>query len=116
MTTMQTQKHISIPNPCSQYWQEMTSNQNGRNCAHCCKTVTDFTQMTDQQIIDTLSAGGKICGRFAPGQLNNVNRRFTTDNLKMARWWKRLAVAATVLWSITYFRSPAMGKPRVENH
>src|SRR5476651_1728103 len=113
---MQTTKHISIPNPCSQNWQDMTPDQNGRHCAHCCKTVTDFTRMSDQQIIDTLSAGGKICGRFAPEQVNSINRKSTTDSLKMAGWWKRIAVAATVLWSIAYFRTPTLGKPRIENH
>ena len=113
---MQILKHISIPQPCSQNWQEMTPAADGRHCAHCSKTVTDFARMSDQQIIATLSAGGNICGRFEPGQLNSVNRKSITNNLKMAGWWKRVAVAASVLWSITYFRTPTLGKPLITNH
>jgi hypothetical protein len=43
----------------------------GRHCAACCKTVVDFTNMTDREMIAWLSSAGQnVCGRFAPHQLN----------------------------------------------
>ena len=48
----------------------MTPTAGGRHCTACAKTVTDFTHMTDAQILEVLrrSAGG--CGQFRNDQLN----------------------------------------------
>ncbi len=64
------QMKIQIPEPCSQSWDQMTPEAGGRHCAACAKTVTDFTRMTDAQILEVLrnSAGG--CGRFRSDQLD----------------------------------------------
>ena len=61
---------IQVPEPCSQLWDEMTPEAGGRHCVACAKTVTDFTRMSDVQILEALrnSAGG--CGRFRTDQLN----------------------------------------------
>lgn len=48
----------------------MTAVEQGRFCAACQKTVTDFTQMTDEEIILFLQGNRNGCGRFLPGQLN----------------------------------------------
>lgn len=62
---------ISIPHPCSQSWNEMSSTEKGRFCQHCQKTVTDYSAMNDKQLIAAKhSNGGNTCGRYAPGQLN----------------------------------------------
>ncbi len=37
---------LSIPKPCHEDWAAMTPNEQGRHCAVCAKTVTDFTQMS----------------------------------------------------------------------
>lgn len=43
----------------------------GRFCAHCQKTVVDFSGLTDQQIADVLTQRtGSACGRFRQSQLN----------------------------------------------
>jgi hypothetical protein len=63
---------ISIPTPCHESWQEMTPVEKGRFCNSCQKAVTDFTVMSDQQIIDFLKKHpGSHCGRWLPNQLNN---------------------------------------------
>ena len=45
-------KNISIPQPCSQSWQQMTPVEQGRHCESCCKTVVDFTPMSNDEIKD----------------------------------------------------------------
>jgi hypothetical protein len=48
----------------------MTPTAAGRHCAACQKTVVDFTQKTDAEILAHLTqAAGRTCGRFRAGQL-----------------------------------------------
>ncbi len=48
----------------------MTENDIGRYCSSCSKSVTDFTQMTDQQILDAIiNSERKVCGRLTETQL-----------------------------------------------
>lgn len=62
---------ISIPTPCHESWDAMTPEDKGRFCQSCQKTVTDFSGMSDQQIISYLKARqGNVCGRFHAEQLN----------------------------------------------
>jgi hypothetical protein len=47
--------------------------EKGRHCQSCCKTVVDFTEMSDAEIIRHLSqAGPHVCGRLMPDQLNRA--------------------------------------------
>lgn len=100
-------KNISIPEPCSQSWDEMTPLTGGRHCANCCKTVTDFSEMTNQQIVDTLSNTGNICGRFTKHQLNSIN--FDLQEKKNFSW-RRLGLAASLLFATA---CKTMGEPRL---
>jgi hypothetical protein len=63
---------VSIRKPCTEDWNKMTTAEQGRNCAVCCKTVVDFTGKTDGQIVDYLKANSaqRVCGRFKNGQVN----------------------------------------------
>lgn len=61
---------INIPEPCHEDWNKMTPKEQGKHCAACNKTVIDFTKQTDEQIIKTFEASGKLCGRFKTQQLN----------------------------------------------
>jgi len=62
---------LHIPEPCLEEWHEMRPDGDGRYCTHCAKTVTDFTHMTDAEIIAMLqSREGKLCGRVRNDQLN----------------------------------------------
>jgi hypothetical protein len=48
----------------------MQPTEKGRHCESCCKTVVDFTAMSDTEIISYLSkAGPHVCGRLMPDQL-----------------------------------------------
>lgn len=51
-----------------------------RFCTSCSKSVTDFTQLTDQQVIEVIrKTDGRICGRLTESQLQKeflaVDRR-----------------------------------------
>jgi hypothetical protein len=61
----------SIQKPCTEDWGKMSPEEQGRHCQVCCKTVVDFSQKTDKQIIDFLKTNSdkKVCGRFKSEQL-----------------------------------------------
>lgn len=62
---------LRIPEPCAASWAAMTPASGGRHCAACQKTVVDFTQKTDAELLAyfRLPNAGKTCGRFRAGQL-----------------------------------------------
>ncbi len=56
---------------CAEDWQQMTPTQQGHHCAHCNRTVLDFTHATQAELEAALQSppGGRVCGRFHPAQL-----------------------------------------------
>ncbi|MBK9634712.1 MAG: hypothetical protein IPO64_09410 [Bacteroidetes bacterium] len=42
---------IQIPTPCHENWDEMIPNEKGNFCKVCNKTVIDFTNMSEQELI-----------------------------------------------------------------
>ncbi|MFI5151530.1 MAG: hypothetical protein ACHQRM_17515 [Bacteroidia bacterium] len=69
MTELTPKLHIA--NPCFENWEKMLPEEQGRHCLKCKTTVTDFTDMTDQELIQFLSAhkGLTGCGRFRDDQV-----------------------------------------------
>ena len=65
---------LSIPEPCHESWQNMTSTQQGRFCNACAKEVIDFSIMSDAQVLNYFSGlkNEKICGRAYPDQLERA--------------------------------------------
>jgi hypothetical protein len=62
--------NLSVPEPCTENWDNMTPNERGRHCASCDKTVIDFSLFSDKQLIEFFSkATDKICGRIPKFQL-----------------------------------------------
>ena len=63
---------IILPKPCHEKWETMTSQEKGRFCAVCSKTVRDFTNDSDDEILDYFSnhSSQNICGNFYESQLN----------------------------------------------
>ncbi len=67
---MKKQTYIYIQEPCHENWSNMSGETQGRFCHSCSKTVTDFSMMSDQEILRYLSAApGSTCGRFSTDQL-----------------------------------------------
>lgn len=63
---------ITIPTPCTEDWNKMNPQEQGRFCNSCQKCVIDFTGWTDAQIYNyiTQHTNKNICGRFNNTQLN----------------------------------------------
>jgi hypothetical protein len=65
---------IEIPEPCNILWNSMTEVANGkRHCGSCDKVLTDFTQWSDEQLINYFTQNnGKLCGQFSKSQLDRA--------------------------------------------
>jgi hypothetical protein len=62
--------HLEIPQPCHEDWNKMSADGQGRYCGSCQKTVTDFTNMSDAQLIAFFkNPKPSVCGRFNGEQL-----------------------------------------------
>ena len=83
---------ITVADPCHESWHTMSPRAHGRHCSSCEKTVVDFTQFTDKQVLDLLKAEKNICGRFHATQLN----RHLKDS-SQPHWVKKVAYAGGLL-------------------
>jgi hypothetical protein len=64
---------ITIPEPCSQNWQDLTIVEQGRFCAFCEKVVIDFRKMSDNESLDYFkNHQGNVCGNFNPIQTDRL--------------------------------------------
>ena len=90
---MASSTRLTIPSPCSQPWQAMSPDQQGRFYTQCQKTVVDFTAMTDAQVMAYVQQpGGPGCGRFRSDQLNRV--LVEPLNRRVIRWqWASLLLS-----------------------
>ena len=70
---------ISIPQPCHENWSEMLPAEKGRFCTSCQKCVTDFTKLSDKEILKILQQPNQ-CGRFSTNQLEEINRKLKEEN------------------------------------
>jgi hypothetical protein len=62
---------IQIPQPCHERWDNMQPANQGRFCASCQKTVVDYTNYSDQELVRLLRKSPETaCGRFLDAQLN----------------------------------------------
>lgn len=87
----------------------MTAVEQGRFCTACQKTVTDFTQMTDEEIILFLQGNKNGCGRFLPGQLNRSLKPAGQRPYVMQPLYKKIA-ASLLLTTALIDRSFAQQK------
>jgi hypothetical protein len=64
---------ITIPEPCSQNWQNLTIVEKGRFCASCEKVVIDFRKMSNNELLDYFkNHQGNVCGNFNPIQTDRL--------------------------------------------
>lgn len=81
---------ISIPKPCREGWDKMTPNERGRFCAHCQKTVIDFTTWPDSALYNFFEkSNGNVCGHFNRSQLE----REIIPPYKTPNWWYKMAIS-----------------------
>ena len=61
---------IIVSNPCNKDWSKMSSTENGRHCISCNKTVVDFTNWKQEDIVNYLEqTNKKTCGHFKSSQV-----------------------------------------------
>lgn len=105
---------LYIPEPCAESWDAMTPTGLGRHCAACQKTVVDFTQKSDAEILAYLAnAAGETCGRLGSDQLNRpLLPALSTPPAARWRAWLALGLAAWGLRaSPAAAGTPATGSP-----
>lgn len=104
-TPMPNNLTLQVAEPCHENWNRMTVADQGRFCQSCQKTVTDFSQMNDKEILQYLSQrGADTCGRFSNDQLN---RTLIAEDKKKYSWpyiWN--IVLATLLTASTANAQP----------
>ncbi|MCR8557109.1 carboxypeptidase-like regulatory domain-containing protein [Mucilaginibacter sp. BJC16-A38] len=99
--------NIHIPEPCHQQWQQMTPADNGRHCEQCCKTVVDFTKMSNNEIISHLSTNRHVCGRIGEQQVNSINMQLVSRQPQNKGGWVKWMMAAALFASTAYSRANA---------
>ena len=80
---------ISIVNPCSENWANMSATNKGAFCQQCQKEVIDFSKLSDNQIIQLLGNNtGSICGKVKSDQLNRSLNFTKTLNYSQPSYYK----------------------------
>lgn len=101
---MRDKLNISIPQPCTNRWEEMTfAGETKRHCSSCEKVVTDFRQMSDDQLFAYFKTNGVSCGVFAPHQLN---RQIRSKKKKRNRWLTTLALPTLLAFTEAHTQEP----------
>ncbi|GAB3827212.1 hypothetical protein [Hymenobacter jeollabukensis] len=99
---------VTVPQPCHENWEQMTSAGRGRHCLACRKVVVDFTRMSDAELLRWFShATDNACGRFRPNQLD---RPLITPPRLLPRWYHWL-VAGAVVWATLTPTAAAAQRP-----
>jgi hypothetical protein len=110
------QATINIPQPCSENWDAMQPDANGRHCSLCVHTVIDFTTWELQDIAAYLKkhTEKRICGRFLNSQLNQPFD-LTVLAPKVISWntdgWRKVAALIIICFALT----SCMGKANNNN-
>ncbi|HLA56049.1 MAG TPA: hypothetical protein VK623_08105 [Flavobacterium sp.] len=96
---MDTKFTLTIPKPCTESWDNMTAEANGRFCGSSMKSVVDFTAMNAEEIQDyfILNQGKKICGRFQSEQLETLVIRIPENVLYAQRNFHKMFLLALLL-------------------
>lgn len=72
---MDTKLRITVPKPCKENWNSMSTEEKGRFCNVCTKSVVDFTKMKSPEIQNYFikNKDVNVCGRFKNEQLDTFN-------------------------------------------
>lgn len=103
---------ISIPTPCHEDWSKMTPDAKGAFCASCQKSVYDFTNKSDEEIISVFEKKGKekVCGRFAPAQLSRPIVSFGNETFSNSRLAKFVCALMLVFGAALFNGMEAFGQ------
>ncbi len=69
---MSNKPNIIIPFPCTENWDSMSPTEQGRHCSSCSKSVLDFTNKSNTEILEYFtSTADEVCGRFKNNQFTD---------------------------------------------
>jgi len=98
---------ITVSNPCTENWDDMSPEGKGRFCANCKKTIIDFSNLSEPELYRLFSNDNSIaCGRFHNDQLNKRILPATPPN----RFSKNLSRAAAALFAFASLESASAGE------
>jgi len=104
--------HVSIPQPCHEGWNNMHDTMGGRFCKSCQKTVTDFSKLSNSEIIEVLASSDKVCGRFNDGQLVSLNQHLQQQQPELVSQSTLLKIAAAVIAAFSFTTVKAQTKSK----
>ena len=84
----------------------MSPTQKGAFCAQCAKEVTDFTQLTHNEVKHTLLqySEGELCGRFREKQLTTLNAEIDAFTFRSTKSFQSaLVFSMIVVFGMTLF-------------
>ncbi|MGE8378088.1 MAG: hypothetical protein ACN6PN_07045 [Sphingobacterium sp.] len=96
---------LQVKESCTADWGKMTAQEQGRFCGKCEKVVVDFSEMSDQEIVDQIKKSSKgLCGRFYEDQLLrelDASVSFAKNPLWRNRW-SGIAASLTLIGSLSF--------------
>jgi hypothetical protein len=84
---------ISIKNPCHENWDNMTDIADGKFCNSCQKNIVDFTELSNEEIVDWISSPVRICAKVDKEKLKDLNNYIAQCNNHPFPWKKFLAAS-----------------------
>ncbi len=85
-------KKLDIKKPCSQKWDEMTPLGDARYCNSCNHIIHDFSNMSNQELLQMLQSGKYSCGMFDQKQMGMI---YQVQQVQQAskKYWNAIAAA-----------------------
>ncbi len=91
-TTTMPYKKLTIPDPCQQKWNHMETFNEGRHCKSCNTTIVDFSDLSNEELIDLLQTGKYHCGRFHEDQMG-IMVYMEEKRKERKKYWNSIAAA-----------------------
>lgn len=116
---------IIVSNPCNKDWSKMSSTENGRHCISCNKTVVDFTNWKQEDIVNYLEqTNKKTCGHFKSSQVTVkrprhhqflVDAYYKTENNFKSSYFKSFLLSSIIaLMFLVGCNNPTKTKNQIE--
>jgi TonB family protein len=111
---------LSIDNPCPENWDNMPdtgADKNARHCANCNKSVIDFSNYTDKELLEFISKTKEnICGRLSPYQMDRPILSYEPNNNSLLQKFMLGTALATSLAACTETSKNNTTPPTTENY
>lgn len=112
-------KNISIPEPCSENWNEMTPTEKGAFCQKCALEVIDFTNKSSDEIRQVLAQniGNHACMRIKNTQMDELNEDFSAWRINNQQSFNRAWVfTLLVVFGMTLFSCQEEEEPVIKQY